>query len=77
MPELRDIDAAAARRALERAGGISRHGKGDHVNVKMPNGQIVTFSSARGPVKVGVLRAMLKKADISVDQFLELLGRRR
>jgi hypothetical protein len=62
MPELREIDAAAARRALERAGGISRHGKGDQ------------FSSSKGPVKAGLLRAMLKKADVSVEQFLELLG---
>lgn len=44
MLTLRDIKAKDAIAALERAGGISRRrGKGDRVNVKMPNGQIVTF----------------------------------
>ena len=76
MGELRDIDARDAIRALERAGGITRSGKEDHVNVKMPNGRIVTLSAARGPVKIGILKSVLRKADLSQDQFVALLGRR-
>ena len=59
MPELRDL----------------RRGKGDHVNVKMPNGQLLTFSGRREPVKIGLLRAMLRKAGLSEAEFLRLLGR--
>jgi hypothetical protein len=43
------------------------------VNVKMPNGQIITFSGRRAPIKIGLLRAMLRKAAISEEQFLVLL----
>ena len=78
MPELRDIRPAEAIAALERAGGaVLRRGKGDHVNIKMPNGQIVTFSGRREPIKVGLLKAMLRKAEIAPDEFVRLLGRSR
>ena len=73
MPELRNIRPTNAVRALERAGGIPRQGKGDHMNVKMPNGQIVTFSGTREPVKIGLLKAMLRKAGLSEEQFVRLL----
>ena len=78
MPELRDIRPQEAIAALERAGEIVRRtGKGDHVNIKMPNGQIVTFSGRREPIKIGLLKAMLRKAAVSEDEFLRLLGRTR
>lgn len=73
MAELRDVRPWEAIAALERAGGTVRRGKGDHVNIKMPNGQIVTFSGRREPVKIGLLKAMLRKADISEDEFARLL----
>lgn len=30
-------------KALARAGGIRRRGKGTHVNIKMPNGEPITI----------------------------------
>jgi predicted RNA binding protein YcfA (HicA-like mRNA interferase family) len=78
MPELRDIRPVEAIAALERAGGVVlKRGKGDHVNLKMPNGQIVTFSGRKEPIKVGLLKAMLRKAGIEQDEFVRLLGRSR
>ena len=75
MPELRNIRPRQAIAALERAGGIRRKaGRGDHVNIKMPNGQIVTFSGTREPIKIGLLKAMLRKAGLSEDEFVRLLG---
>jgi len=41
--ELRGIKGEKAINAFVRAGGILRGGKGDHVNIKMPNGLIVTI----------------------------------
>lgn len=73
MPALRNIRPADAVAAMERAGGVVRRGKGGHVNVKMPNGQIVTFSMHRGPVKNGLLRAMIRKAELTEDEFVRLL----
>ena len=74
MPELRSVRPAEAINALERAGGtVRRSGKGDHVNIKMPNGQIVTFSGRRDPIKIGLLKAMLRKAGLSEDEFVGLM----
>lgn len=77
MPEWRDVQADAAIAAFIRAGGVRRSGKGDHVNIKMPNGQIITFSGVRGPVKVGLPKALIRGAGLSDDEFLRLIGRKR
>lgn len=45
------------------------------MNIKMPNGQIITFSGRKEPIKVGLLRAMLKKAGLDEAEFLRLMGR--
>jgi predicted RNase H-like HicB family nuclease/predicted RNA binding protein YcfA (HicA-like mRNA interferase family) len=79
VPELRNIRPKEAIAALERAGGqVRAGGKGSHVNIEMPNGQIVTFSGTREPIKIGLLRAMLRKAGITDAEFVRLLalGRR-
>ncbi len=77
MPELRNVRPREAIAAFERAGGIVRRGKGDHVNIKMPNGQIVTFSGTREPIKIGLLRALLRKGGLSESDFVRLLNRER
>ena len=58
----------------KRRGGTQRAGKGSHCNIKMPNGQLITIPR-HGELKVGLLGAALKKAGLSVDDFLELIGR--
>lgn len=73
MPELRNVRPADAIAALERCGGVARQGKGAHVNIKMPNGQLVTFSGTRDPIKIGLLKAMLKKAGVSEERFANML----
>ncbi len=47
------------------------------MNIKTPNGQIVTFSGRKEPIKIGLLKAMLRKAGIEQDEFVRLLGRSR
>ena len=71
-PQLRGIKASDAIEAFEKAGGISRSGKGDHINIKMPNGRIITLR-AKGEVKVGRLRDAIREAGLTVEGFLELL----
>ncbi len=75
MPELRDIRPSDAIAAFRRAGGVVRSGKGDHVSVKMPNGNILTLSGKRSPIKIGLLKAMLRKAGLSEEEFISLLRR--
>lgn len=73
MGELRDIRPKDAIAALERAGGRVRSGKGDHVNITMLNGRIITFSGRREPIKIGLLKAMLRKAGLTEEEFRRLL----
>lgn len=55
-PEFRSVRPADAVAAFQRAGGAVRRGRGSHVNVKMPNGQVLTFPQHREPLKIGLLR---------------------
>jgi len=71
----RGLKAEQIIKALVGAGGTRRPGKGSHTNIKMPNGQLITIPG-HGEIKVGLLRAAVKKAELSVDEFLELMGRR-
>jgi predicted RNA binding protein YcfA (HicA-like mRNA interferase family) len=59
-------------RAFVNAGGMVRQGKGDHVNIKMPNGQLITIPVS-GDVKIGLLKAAIKKAGLTEKAFENLL----
>ena len=72
MSRLRGIKGKEAIKSFVKAGGIERKGKGDHVNVKMPNGQIVTIPGSK-ELKIGLLKAVLKKAGLTEEEFLRLL----
>ena len=71
-PQLRGIKASDAIKASEKAGSISKTGKGDHINIKMPNGRIITLR-AKDEVKVGRLRDAIREAGLTVEEFLKLL----
>jgi predicted RNA binding protein YcfA (HicA-like mRNA interferase family) len=70
--QLRGIGGEEAVRAFDKAGGVRRAGKGDHVNIKMPNGQLVTIPLHR-ELKIGLLKADIRKAGLTEEQFLDLL----
>jgi len=59
-------------KAFVKAGGIVRPGKGDHVNIKMPNGQIITIPVPKD-LKIGLLKAAIKKAGLTDKEFNNLL----
>jgi predicted RNA binding protein YcfA (HicA-like mRNA interferase family) len=66
---LRNISCREAVKAFIRAGGIAHHGKGDHVNIKMPNGQLITIP-VKGDLKIGLLRAAIRNAGLDDDEFM-------
>jgi predicted RNA binding protein YcfA (HicA-like mRNA interferase family) len=70
--ELRGIKGKDAVKALIRAGGKKRPGKGDHINIKMPNGMIITIPG-KGELKIGLLKAAINKAGLTEEKFVELL----
>jgi hypothetical protein len=43
----------------------------------MPNGQVITLSGVREPIKIGLLKAMIRKAGLTEDEFIRLLGGNR
>jgi predicted RNA binding protein YcfA (HicA-like mRNA interferase family) len=71
--ELRGVRGKDAIKAFLRAGGIERPGKGDHVNIKMPNGMIITIPG-KEELKVGLLKSAILKAGLTEEQFLDLLS---
>jgi predicted RNA binding protein YcfA (HicA-like mRNA interferase family) len=66
---LRGVSGKDAIKAFVKAGGVVRRGKGDHVNIKMPNGQIVTIPVS-GDLKIGLLKSVIKKAGLDDDEFV-------
>jgi predicted RNA binding protein YcfA (HicA-like mRNA interferase family) len=73
MPKrLRGIKGIEAVKAFIAAGGIRKKGKGDHINLKMPKGQIITIPGSK-ELKVGLLKAAIKKAGLTEEEFLELM----
>lgn len=69
---LRGIKGKDAIKAFVKAGGSQRSGKGDHINIKMPNGQIITIPVSK-EIKIGLLKAAIKKAGLTEDEFMRLL----
>ncbi len=70
--ELRGIKGKEAIKAFIRAGGKERPGKGDHINIKMPKGMIITIPD-KGEIKIGLLKSAIHKAGLTEEQFLDLL----
>ena len=72
MSAFRNVKGQDAVKAFVKAGGIVRSGKGDHVNLKMPNGQIITIPVPKD-LKIGLLKAAIKKAGLTEEEFSNLL----
>lgn len=74
--QLRGVKGEDAVKAFVKAGGVQRKGKrkgkGDHVNIKMTNGQLVTIP-VPGELKIGLLKAAIRKAGLGEEEFLNLL----
>ncbi|MEA2035425.1 MAG: hypothetical protein U9N40_08085 [Euryarchaeota archaeon] len=51
---------------------LERKGKGDHVNIRMLNGQIITISGSK-ELKIGLFKAAIKKAGLTEEEFPRLL----
>ncbi len=67
----RNVRQREALRAFLRAGGIERKSNGGHRIIKMPNGHIVSLPT--GILKTGLLEAEVRKSNLTMERFLELL----
>jgi predicted RNA binding protein YcfA (HicA-like mRNA interferase family) len=69
---LYNIKGRDAIKAFIQFGGIEKRGKGDHVNIKMPNGMIITIPGNK-ELKIGLLKNAIKKGGMTEAQFYELI----
>ena len=69
---MRGVSGKDAVKAFIKAGGIVRQGKGDHLNIKMTNGQLITIPVS-GDLKIGLLKSAIRKAGLDDEDFLRLL----
>lgn len=73
MPKLSPISAKELIKILEKQGFEIVHQKGSHVRLKHPDGRRTTVPMHSGEnVGVGLLRKILRDANISRDEFEEL-----
>ena len=74
-PRLPRVDCRQLVRALKRAGVEEQRQRGSHLHMRRASdGKRVTVPIHQGrTVPVGTLRASLRDADVTVDEFLDLL----
>ncbi len=72
MSLLRGVSGKDAVKAFVKAGGVVRRGKGDHVNIKMPNGELITIPVS-GDLKIGLLKSAIRKAGLEDEEFIMFL----
>lgn len=72
-PKLPIITAKEMMRALERAGFYFHHQTGSHVTMKHTDGRRITVARHVGDMKRGTIRAILREANVSIEDFIDLL----
>lgn len=74
MPQLPILDARKLIAALEKAGFETIRQKGSHLRLRHADGRVVTIPVHPGQdISRGLLRKILRDADLSRDEFLGLL----
>ncbi len=73
--KLRGISGREAVEAFKKFGYSERKGKGSHVNLVKPESNRLTIP-LHTELSVGLLLNEIKKAGLTVEEFLQLLGRR-
>ena len=74
MSQLRPLRPEEVLRALKRAGFEKIRQRGSHVRLRHPDGRVVTVPIHPGKeIGRGLLRKILRGAELSVDEFLALL----
>jgi len=76
MTRLPRLRAKQLIRALERAGFQVERTRGSHSRLKHPDGRVTSVPSHAGEtIGPGLLRAILRDVEITVDDLLKLLSK--
>jgi len=73
MTKLPQIKPRDIETILIKKGFAGRPAKGGHVVFRHVNGRHTVVPNHNRPVRTGTLRAILRQAEISVEEFVELL----
>lgn len=73
MPPLPVISGSAAVRVFERAGWRRERQSGSHIILTKPGFAVNLSVPDHRAVKRGTLRTLIRRAGLTVDQFVELL----
>ncbi|MFC1790616.1 type II toxin-antitoxin system HicA family toxin [Patescibacteria group bacterium] len=74
LPQIRPRDIE---KVLIKLGFISRSSKSSHAVFKHQDGRRTVVPAHNRSVRTGTLRAILKQIDITVEDFLKLLKKRK
>ena len=77
MTKLPQIKPRNIEKVLVKSGFIPRSGKGSHLVYRHPNGRRTVIPRHNRPVRIGTLRAILRQADITSEEFLRLLKKKK
>jgi predicted RNA binding protein YcfA (HicA-like mRNA interferase family) len=73
MPKLPQVSGRQAVAAFERAGFQVRRQRGSHIAMTKPGFPDTLSVPDHRPVKPGTLRSQIRKAGLSVEEFIQLL----
>ena len=73
MAKLPVVKGDDAIKAFEGAGFSLDHWKGSHAILYHPDGRHLSIPGGRKELKPGTLRTLIRKADLTVDEFTKLL----
>ena len=70
----RDLSGSEFRRALARVGFEFRRQRGSHMVLHRPHPPTTLVVPDHAALKIGLLRKLIDQAQLTTDEFLELLG---
>ena len=74
MPKLPTVTAKEVIKALEKIGFHAVRQRGSHVRMKHEDNRVVTVPVHKGKtIGKGLLRKILRDAELTVEEFIELL----
>ena len=74
MAKLPVVKGDDAIKAFGRAGFCVDHWRGKHAILYHPDGRHLSIPGGRKELKPGTLRTLIRKASLTVDEFVKLLG---
>ncbi|MCZ2416861.1 MAG: type II toxin-antitoxin system HicA family toxin [Burkholderiales bacterium] len=72
MSELSGLKPDRVIKAFQRAGWKAERQKGSHVHMTKEGNRNILSIPCKGPVKQGLLRDLIAKAGLTVEEFLKL-----